>query len=208
MDDENLGDIMRIQKDRLFTESENLTLVDSVAASYIKISEIDTENHNSISDKPMNLFTLLDENTVLPNLKVENKKQVINELIDTLRWKVNAETVESIRESVFERERIMSTGVGKGLAIPHCKTKAVDQNYAAFARLETPLEFNSIDGEPVQIIFLLVGPDSNHSQHIKLLSRISRLMNSASFHEKILNSQTSEVIIEAFQEEEEKYFVH
>ena len=101
----------------------------------------------------------------------------------------------------------MNQGVGKGLAIPHCKTKAVDRNYAAFARLESPLDFNSIDNEPVQIIFLLVGPDSNHSQHIKLLSRVSRLMNSTSFHAKILKSDTSKIIIEAFQEEEEKYFV-
>ncbi len=200
--------IVRLEKEKYFSNVKNLTLVDSVAADYIRISEIDPANDNLISDKYMNLFTLLDEKTVLPNLKAKNKEQVINELIDTLRWRVDAETVESIRESVFERERIMSTGVGKGLAIPHCKTKSVDKNYAAFARLESPLDFNSIDSEPVQIIFLLVGPDSNHSQHIKLLSRISRLMNSASFHEKILNSQTSEVIIEAFQEEEEKYFVH
>jgi fructose-specific phosphotransferase system IIA component len=155
----------------------------------------------------MNLFTMLDEKTVLPNLKAENKEQVINDLIDTLRYDVDSDTIEEIRNSVFEREKIMSTGVGKGLAIPHCKTKAVDRNYAAFARLESPLDFNSIDNEPVQIIFLLVGPDSNHSQHIKLLSRISRLMNSTSFHAKILKSDTSKIIIEAFQEEEEKYFV-
>jgi len=199
---------MKIEKERLIFAGEHLALVDSVAADYIRISEIEPENINSLSAKSMNLFTLLDEQTVLPNLKAENKEQVISDLIDTLKGKLDAETVESIRESVFERERIMSTGVGKGLAIPHCKTKAVDQNYAAFARLESPLDFNSIDNEPVQIIFLLIGPDNNHSQHIKLLSRISRLMNSASFHDKILNSQTSEVIIEAFQEEEEKYFVH
>jgi fructose-specific phosphotransferase system IIA component len=155
----------------------------------------------------MNLFTMLDEKTVLPNLKAENKEQVINDLIDTLRYDVDSDTIEEIRNSVFEREKIMSTGVGKGLAIPHCKTKAVDRNYAAFARLESPLDFNSIDNEPVQIIFLLVGPDSNHSQHIKLLSRISRLMNSTSFHAKILKSDTSKIIIEAFQEEEEKYFI-
>ena len=155
----------------------------------------------------MNLFTMLEEKTVLPNLKAENKEQVINDLIDTLRYDVESDTIEEIRNSVFEREKIMSTGVGKGLAIPHCKTKAVDRNYAAFARLESPLDFNSIDNEPVQIIFLLVGPDSNHSQHIKLLSRVSRLMNSTSFHAKILKSDTSKIIIEAFQEEEEKYFV-
>lgn len=155
----------------------------------------------------MNLFTMLHERTVLPNLKAGNKEQVINELIDTLRYDVDSDTIEEIRNSVFEREKIMSTGVGKGLAIPHCKTKAVARNYAAFARLESPLDFNSIDNDPVQVIFLLVGPDSNHSQHIKLLSRISRLMNSTSFHQKILKSDTSKVIIEAFQQEEEKYFV-
>ncbi len=156
----------------------------------------------------MNLFTLLDEQNVIPNLQAKNKKDVINTLVDKLSTKVDETTLKAIRAGVFERENVMSTGVGKGLAIPHCKTKAVEDNYAVFAKLSKPLDFNSIDNEPVEIIFLLVGPDSRHSHHIKLLSRISRLMNSASFREKILSSETSEVILEAFKEEEEKYFVH
>lgn len=199
---------MMIEKQIKKEETHDLALIDSVAASYIKNSEISTLKSNPLPDDFMNLHTLLDEQTVLPNLKAETKTQVINDLIDTLTGTLDNEVVESIRESVFERERIMSTGVGKGLAIPHCKTRAVDKNYAAFARLSEPLDFNSIDNEPVQIIFLLVGPDGNHSQHIKLLSRISRLMNSASFHDKILNSESSDVIIDAFRDEEEKYFVH
>ncbi len=156
----------------------------------------------------MNLFTLLDEQNVIPNLKAKNKKQVINALVDKLSGKVSDDILSDIREGVFERENVMSTGVGKGLAIPHCKTKAVDENFAVFAKLEKPLDYDSIDGEPVEIIFLLVGPDSKHSHHIKLLSRISRLMNSASFREKILASETAEIILEAFKEEEEKYFVN
>ena len=156
----------------------------------------------------MNLFSLLDADTVVPNLKVENKKQVINTLIDLLASKIDGEALERVREGVFERESVMSTGVGKGLAIPHCKTKAIDENYAVFARLSAPLNYDSIDGEPVELIFLLVGPDSKHGHHIKLLSRISRLMNSASFRGKILTSETKEVILDAFKEEEEKYFVH
>ncbi|RNC85587.1 MAG: PTS sugar transporter subunit IIA [Balneola sp.] len=156
----------------------------------------------------MNLFSLLDADTVVPNLEVENKKQVINSMIDLLSSKMDEDALEQVREGVFEREFVMSTGVGKGLAIPHCKTKAIDDNYAAFAKLSTPLDYDSIDNEPVELIFLLVGPDSKHSHHIKLLSRISRLMNSASFREKILSSTTKEVILEAFKEEEEKYFVH
>lgn len=156
----------------------------------------------------MNLFTLLDEQTVLPNLEVKNKKQVINAMVDVLESKVSETVLEEIRKGVFEREGVMSTAVGKGLAIPHCKTKAVSENYGAFARLSEPLDYDSIDGEPVQIIFLLVGPEAKHSHHIKLLSRISRLMNSASFRDKILLSDTKKIILEAFKEEEEKYFIH
>ena len=141
-------------------------------------------------------------------MHVENKEQVINALISTLGSKIEEEALTVVREGVLERERVMSTGVGKGLAIPHCKTKAVDQNYAAFAKLDRPLDFDSIDGDPVQIIFLLIGPEAKHSHHIRLLSRISRLMNSSSFREKILKSETTEVILEAFKEEEEKYFIH
>ncbi|GAB5408675.1 MAG: PTS sugar transporter subunit IIA [Balneolaceae bacterium] len=156
----------------------------------------------------MNLFTLLEEQTVVSNLEVKNKKQVINSIIDLLEPKMDGETLQKVREAVFERENVMSTGVGKGLAIPHCKTTAVDQNYAAFARLKEPLEYESIDGEPVQVIFLLIGPDTKQSHHIKLLSRISRLMNSASFMEKILEVESAEDILEAFKQEEEKYFSH
>jgi len=156
----------------------------------------------------MNLFSLLDEITVLANYEAVSKKELINALVDTLKDKVEStEQLEEIRKAVFEREEIMSTGVGKGLAIPHAKTKAVEENHAAFALLKEPLDFDSIDKEPVRLVFLLVGPESKNSQHIKLLSRISRLMNSGSFREKILSCENSEDILSAFRLEEEKYFV-
>lgn len=186
----------------------NLTLIGTTSTTYIRRTHFEQYIVNRILSNPMNLFTLLDEKNVIPNLKAKNKKDVINSLVDTLASKVDEDTLKAIREGVFERENVMSTGVGKGLAIPHCKTKAVEENYAVFAKMSKPLDFNSIDDEPVEIIFLLVGPDSKHSHHIKLLSRISRLMNSATFREKILSSETAEVILEAFKEEEEKYFVH
>ncbi|WP_103665849.1 PTS sugar transporter subunit IIA [Gracilimonas amylolytica] len=157
----------------------------------------------------MNLFSLLDEITVLPNHIAGSKKELINALVDTLKNKVDSnEQLEDVRKAVFEREEIMSTGVGKGLAIPHAKTKAVSENHAAFALLKDPLDFDSIDNEPVRLVFLLVGPESKNSQHIKLLSRISRLMNSGSFREKILACTSSDEILEAFRMEEEKYFVN
>ena len=157
----------------------------------------------------MNLFSLLDRDTVLPQVKADSKKDLINSLVDALGSKIKSpEDLEEVRKAVFEREKIMSTGVGKGIAIPHAKTGVVEDNLAAFALLEEPLNFDSIDNEPVKLVFLLIGPQSNNSQHIKLLSRISRLMNSASFREQIMSCESSEDILKAFQDEEEKYFVN
>ena len=155
----------------------------------------------------MNLFSLLEPETILSELEVSSKKELISVLVESLENKVGLEHIEEIKSAVWEREKVMSTGVGKGLAIPHCKTLLVHENYGAFAVLKEPLEFNSIDSMPVRLAFLLIGPNEKNSLHIKLLSRISRLMNSGTFRDKVLNCETSNQILEAFQEEEEKYFV-
>ena len=199
---------MKLQKRPFERFSGKLALIDSIAASYIKNEEFSPPLLTLVPVKSMNLFTLLTEDSVLPNLEVENKTDAINALVNGLKNKVEPEVLETIREKVFERENVMSTGVGKGLAIPHCKTKVVEDNYASFAVLKEPLDFKSIDGEPIRIIFLLIGPEDRHSQHIKLLSRISRLMNSSAFHEKLLNSNTAKAIIEAFKAEEQQYFAN
>jgi fructose-specific phosphotransferase system IIA component len=188
--------------------NSTLSLIDSQTAAYIRDSQTEMDLSHSGVLPFMNLFTLLDEHTVIPALEADSKEQVINALVDSLSEKIDPDALKTIREDVFERESIMSTGVGKGLAIPHCKTKAVEENYAAFARLKEPLDYKSIDGQPVSIVFLLVGPDSRQSHHIKLLSRISRLMNSGSFREKIISSTSTSVILDAFKEEEEKYFLN
>ena len=155
----------------------------------------------------MNLYSLLDSETILAQLEVKNKKELISSLVDTLQSKIGPEYIEEVKKAVLEREKVMSTGVGKGLGIPHCKTASVEDNYAAFALLKEPLEFDSIDNEPVSMVFLLVSPNHRNSLHIKLLSRISRLMNSGSFREQILSCETPDELLGAFREEEEKYFV-
>ena len=92
---------------------------------------------------PMNLFSLLDTTTTLSQLKVKNKKELISVLIDTLEQKIGVDKIAEVKAAVLEREKVMSTGVGKGLGIPHCKTKAVEDNFAAFALLDEPLPFDS-----------------------------------------------------------------
>lgn len=153
----------------------------------------------------MKISDLLDNSNVIPALEAHNKKDAINKLIDTLSSKLKNETIESVRQAVMEREEIMSTGVGKGLAIPHGKSKKIEKTYVAFGKLIDPVDYEAIDGEPVNILFLLVGPESQNSVHIKMLSRISRLLNSSAFREKLLSSNSSESIIELFRSEEEHF---
>ena len=154
----------------------------------------------------MNIYPLLTEDTVLPQLKVNDKEELLNRLIDLFRDRVEESQLESIRKAVFDREEIMSTGVGKGLAIPHGKAADIDKSYASFALLSEPVDYGSIDDKPVNLVFLLVGPETKNSMHIKLLSRISRLMNSASFRKKLEESQTAEEILQCFEEEERQFF--
>ncbi len=153
----------------------------------------------------MKISDLLDSTNVIPDLDAGNKDEAINNLVSTLSSRLDEETISAVRKAVMERESIMSTGVGKGLAIPHGKCRKLTETFAAFGKLRRPVEYNAIDGEPVVILFLLVGPESQNSVHIKMLSRISRLLNSSSFREKLLESDDARTIIELFQSEEEHF---
>lgn len=150
----------------------------------------------------MNIFSLLSSQTILPNLQANDKEEVLEKMISSLEDEVSDGEIEKIRDAVFEREKIMSTGVGKGLAIPHGKASGIEQTYAAFAILDEPVDYQAIDNEPVNMVFLLVGPQASNSLHIKMLSRISRLMNNSAFRERLRKSSSAEEIIEQFKEEE------
>jgi fructose-specific phosphotransferase system IIA component len=154
----------------------------------------------------MKVLDLLNKNCVIANLKGQTKDEVINELIDVFKDDPRVIDLEKVRDAVVEREKIMSTGVGKGFAIPHGKTNAVNDILAAFGKTNNPIEYDSLDGHPVYLVFLLVGKDNLVSKHIKLLSRISRMMNKDDFREKLIKANTSEEILEIFKKEEENYF--
>lgn len=152
----------------------------------------------------MKVSEILTTKNIIPSLKATTKKDAINELINLFENDERVINLEEIRNSIFSREEIMSTGVGKGFAIPHGKTNATTEVLSAFGIARTPIDFQSLDGNPVQLIFLLIGRDNMVSMHIKLLSRISRLMNEDEFRKKILNADTSEELYKIFKEEEEK----
>ena len=153
----------------------------------------------------MKVHELLNPKNILTSFKSELKEDTINELIDLLKDDDHVIDLEEIRKCVFEREEKMSTGVGNGFAIPHGKTNAVTDIIAAFGKSETPIDYNSLDGKPVHLVFLLIGKENLLAKHIKLLSRISRLMSSDEFRNKLIQANTAESIMKIFQDDEQSY---
>jgi len=154
----------------------------------------------------MKLCEILKKDKVLPEFKIGTKEDVINELIDLFKGDKRINDLEEVRAAVLEREKIMSTGVGKGFAIPHAKTDGVEEIIAAFGKTSNPMEFESLDSEPVNLVFLLVGKTNLVGPHIKLLSRISRMMNKDEFREALSKAKDADEIFDIFCKEEKKYF--
>ena len=154
----------------------------------------------------MKISDILDETVVRVNIKGKSKDEIINEMIAIVSNSSKITDIEKVRSAIFEREKIMSTGVGNGFAIPHGKTDAVSDIVAAFAITEEPIDYESLDEQPVRLVFLLIGKDSMVGPHIKLLSRISRLMNKEEFRKKLLIATSPKEVIEIFKNEETTYF--
>lgn len=151
------------------------------------------------------IHALLGPEVVRVGLRAKDKEDLIRRMVALLDGKKGVESTSALEEAVLERESRMSTGVGKGLALPHAKSDATSRTLAAFATTAEPVEYEAMDGEPIRIVFLLVGPERSKSQHIKLLSRISRLMNREEIRDRLLEASTSEKIIAVFQEGEAEF---
>lgn len=154
----------------------------------------------------MKICDILRVEKIISSLQGTTKTEVINELLDLFKDDERVNDLEAMSNAVHEREKIMSTGVGKGFAIPHAKTNGVNEIVAAFGKLDKPIDFQALDEQPVNIIFLLVGKENLVGPHIKLLSRISRMMNKDEFRESLINAKTPEEIFSLFEEEEKQYF--
>lgn len=123
----------------------------------------------------MTLADLILPQAVIPSLKAKSKKHVLEELA-TRAAKLGHLPAREIFEALLQRERLGSTGIGRGIAIPHCRHPSVKHITCIFARLETAIPFDSIDGNPVDLVFLLLAPEDAGADHLKALARLSRLM--------------------------------
>jgi fructose-specific phosphotransferase system IIA component len=154
----------------------------------------------------MKIGDILTEDVVVTGLEGNSKDEIIDAMIELVGRSPKILDKEKVREAIFEREKIMSTGVGNGFAIPHGKTDAVSDIVAAFAVTAEPIDYQSLDEKPVRLVFLLVGKDNMVGPHIKLLSRISRLMNKEEFRKRLVDLKTPREILETFRKEEASYF--
>jgi len=154
----------------------------------------------------MKLVDILTDDHVIIPLKNHEKQQIIEEMVDHLFEKKKIGNRDKILKAILDRERVMSTGVGDHVAIPHGKAEGVKDIVASLGITDGDVDFHSIDNKPVRLIFLLVGPPDKTGPHLKALSRISRLMHREEFRNRLLHSTTAEEVMNIIQEEEEKYF--
>lgn len=153
----------------------------------------------------MNILDILDEESILPEIKSVNKKEVVEELAVVAARQNDDLDLDLLVERLLEREKLGSTGVGDGVAIPHAKVSGMEGVTAVFGRSIGGVDFDSMDGKKAHLLFLLVAPESSTGSHLKALARISRLMQNSAFRAGLMEAKSREEIFKAFAEEDSKY---
>jgi len=150
----------------------------------------------------MKLLDILKPECVKVPLASEHKTEAIGELVDIIGKFYGCQDVTAIRQAVIEREQTRTTGIGQGLAIPHCKSRFCSELQIAIGKPQHPINFGSIDGKPVELIVLLASPPNSTSEHIQALAGISRLMTIDACREAAYKSQTAEELYQILKEYE------
>ncbi|GMU86614.1 MAG: PTS sugar transporter subunit IIA [Ignavibacteriales bacterium] len=154
----------------------------------------------------MRISELLTPELITTELPVADKNLVIDAMLKLIENDPRVTDFQKVRQSVFDREKVMSTGVGKNFAIPHGKTDSVTDLIIAFGKSDEPINYSSLDGQPVYLVLLMVGKENNVSFNIKILSRVSRMMSNDQFREKLRLATSTDEIRSVFAEEEAKFF--
>ena len=153
----------------------------------------------------MKILDILSKDCIIPELRSRTKKEVLEELTAALsNCKANLNK-EALVEVLLERERLGSTGIGDGIAIPHGKIKDLDELILSFGRSTQGIEFDSMDGRPTHLFFLLIAPENSAGIHLRALAKISRLLKSAHFRQQLLKAGTVEELFNVIQEEDKEF---
>jgi PTS system nitrogen regulatory IIA component len=153
----------------------------------------------------MKLSEILDENHIIPDLKARDKKRVIEELAGVIVHSIPSLDKDSLVKVLLERERLGSTGIGDGVAIPHGKIQGISNPVISFGRSLGGLDFESMDGQPVFLFFLLVAPESSASAHLKALARIAKILKNGSFRKILMEVSGKKEIYETILQNDEEF---
>lgn len=151
----------------------------------------------------MHLRDLLEVSAIMPALKANSKKQVL-QLMAERAAAITGLPERQVFDTVLQRERLGSTGAGYGVAIPHGKLAGIDRITGVFARLETPVDFESLDDQPVDLVFLLLAPEGAGADHLKALSLVARVMRERDVTAKIRGTRDAAAIYSFLLEAEGK----
>lgn len=150
----------------------------------------------------MNLLDILTPECIRAPLSATDKQGVINELVDALAGAGKVKDAKSLKDAVWTRECTRTTGIGHGLAIPHGKCPGMSGLAMAIGRPAAPMDFEAIDGQPVKLVFLLASPPDKGSDHIQALARVSRLMMTDVFRERIYTASNPQEIYDLLRSQE------
>lgn len=152
----------------------------------------------------MNLLDILTPDCIKAPLAADQKRGIIDELVDLLAAAGKVSDAPGLKEAVWSREQTRTTGIGMGLAIPHGKSAGVANLAMAIGKPASPVDFQAIDGKPVRLIILLASPPDRTSDHIQALARVSRLMTMEAFREAIYAAQGPQEIYDLLKQHEQR----
>ena len=153
----------------------------------------------------MKVIDFLQPSFIIPTLSATTKPAVLAELATHMAREVPGVEAEALRKVLEERELLASTAIGDGIAIPHGKLDSVGHLVGALGRATEGIEFESIDGKPTQLVFMLVAPASSTGVHLKALARLSRLFRDGEFRKRLLAAPSGEAMYQVIAEEDAKY---
>ncbi len=153
----------------------------------------------------MKILDILAKDSIVPELKGRTKKQVLEELIEAVQQNKPNIDRDSLMKVLLERERLGSTGIGEGIAIPHGKLRDIDDLVLSFGRSSEGIDFESMDGKPVHLFFLLVAPETCAGIHLRALAKIARLLKNGTVRKKLAKVDNREDIFSIIQQEDEDF---